>query len=113
MSCTVYVNHCIIALSPLVLPVASLTTPLPHTHTQNSIPKMSLFCFLIKEVRPATRLEIPDSDTCFVIKVGHLMSMLHGQHLIVARPIPNSMGMDGPMLFCMGLVTMMLSITKL
>lgn len=36
---------------------------------QNPMPKMSIFCFLIDEVRSTTSLEIPDSNSCFAIKV--------------------------------------------
>ena len=38
-------------------------------YLQNAIPKMSLFCMMIEEVRAASRLEIPDSESCFVVKV--------------------------------------------
>ena len=37
---------------------------------QSSNPKMSLFCFLIEDVRSTTSLEMPDSSSCFVIKVS-------------------------------------------
>ena len=36
---------------------------------QNPMPKMSLFCFLIDEVRSTSLLETPDSNSCFAVKV--------------------------------------------
>ena len=36
---------------------------------QSNFPKMSLFCFLLKEVRSSTTLELPDSLSSFVVKV--------------------------------------------
>lgn len=54
-----------------------------YSPSKNTVPKMSLFCFLIKEVRPATSLEIPDSTSCFVIK-----SQNHGEYVFDAGSEP-------------------------
>ena len=45
-------------------------SPPPSLPLQSSVPRTTLFCFLIEDVRSTTALEIPDFTTCFVIKVS-------------------------------------------
>ena len=67
------------SLSPSYSLSSSLSLSLPLSLSlslspQSTIPKVSLFCFLVEEVRSTSYLEVPDSDTSFVVKVtqkGH------------------------------------------